>query len=55
MIQTIDLRGVQPSRAAYSSLVPRPKIDVSVAIGIANTLIDDVKARGSEALNNVKS
>jgi histidinol dehydrogenase len=52
MIQTIDLRGVQPSRAAYSSLVPRPKIDVSVAIGIANTLIDDVKARGSEALND---
>lgn len=50
MIQTIDLRGVQPTRAAFARLVPRPVVDVEAAMTVASKLIDDVKAHGAAAL-----
>ncbi len=51
MMQTIDLRGIQPNRAAFTSLVPRPAVDVSVALHVATELIDDVRSRGRAALD----
>ncbi|WP_426624377.1 histidinol dehydrogenase [Leifsonia sp. McL0607] len=50
MMNTIDLRGVQPTRAAFERLVPRPVVDVQVAMHVAGELIDDVRARGAAAL-----
>lgn len=50
MIQTIDLRGVQPTRAAFQRLVPRPVVDVQVAMSVAADLIADVRERGVLAL-----
>lgn len=50
MIQTIDLRGLQPNRSELIDLVPRALTDVSVALAAAQELIDDVRARGEEAL-----
>lgn len=50
MIQTIDLRGVQPTRAAFQRLVPRPVVDVQAAMSVASELIDDVRTRGVAAL-----
>lgn len=50
MIQTIDLRGVQPTRAVFQRLVPRPVVDVQVAMSVAAELIDDVRQRGLGAL-----
>lgn len=50
MIQTIDLRGVQPTRAAFQRLVPRPVVDVQVAMTVAADLIADVRERGVAAL-----
>ncbi|KQR54402.1 histidinol dehydrogenase [Leifsonia sp. Leaf336] len=50
MMNTIDLRGVQPTRAAFERLVPRPVVDVQVAMEVAAELIHDVRARGAAAL-----
>jgi histidinol dehydrogenase len=50
MMNTIDLRGVQPTRAAFERLVPRPVVDVQVAMQTAGELIHDVRTRGSVAL-----
>ncbi|MEN2737357.1 histidinol dehydrogenase [Microbacterium sp. X-17] len=50
MMQTIDLRGVQPTRAAFERLVPRPVVDIQVAVRVATELIEDVRARGAAAL-----
>ncbi|MFE4951484.1 histidinol dehydrogenase [Leifsonia sp. NPDC056665] len=50
MMQTIDLRGVQPTRAAFERLVPRPVVDIQVAVRVATELIDDVRTRGAAAL-----
>jgi histidinol dehydrogenase len=50
MMHTIDLRGVQPTRAAFERLVPRPVVDVQAAMSVAAQLIDDVRQRGSAAL-----
>jgi histidinol dehydrogenase len=50
MIQTIDLRGLQPNRSELIDLVPRALTDVSVALAAAQELIDDVRSRGEEAL-----
>jgi histidinol dehydrogenase len=50
MIQTIDLRGQNPSRAELLALVPRALTDVSVATAIATELIADVRERGELAL-----
>ncbi|MFP3465675.1 histidinol dehydrogenase [Leifsonia sp. SIMBA_070] len=52
MIQTIDLRGVQPTRAAFQRLVPRPVVDVQVAMSVASDLIADVRERGVAALRD---
>ena len=50
MIQTIDLRGLKPSRAELLALVPRSLTDVSAATAIAQDLITDVRKRGEVAL-----
>jgi histidinol dehydrogenase len=50
MIQTIDLRGSQPSRAELLALVPRSLTDVSAATAVAQDLIADVRERGELAL-----
>ncbi|WP_295128357.1 histidinol dehydrogenase [uncultured Leifsonia sp.] len=50
MMNTIDLRGVQPTRAAFERLVPRPVVDVQVAMQTAGELIHDVRTRGGAAL-----
>jgi len=50
MIQTIDLRGLKPSRAEMFTLLPRAQTDVSTAGIIAAELIADVRARGKAAL-----
>jgi histidinol dehydrogenase len=50
MMQTIDLRGVQPTRAAFERLVPRPVVDVQAAMQVAAGLIEEVRARGIAAL-----
>ncbi|MDR6970888.1 histidinol dehydrogenase [Leifsonia shinshuensis] len=52
MIQTIDLRGVQPTRAAFQRLVPRPVVDVQAAVAVASDLIADVRERGVTALRD---
>src|SRR5450830_512443 len=50
MIQTIDLRGLKPSRAELLDLVPRSHTDVAAATAVATELIDDVRRRGEAAL-----
>jgi histidinol dehydrogenase len=50
MIQTIDLRGLKPTRAELLALVPRSQTDVSAATAIATELIADVRSRGEAAL-----
>ena len=50
MIQTIDLRGIQPTAAALLAAVPRSATDVATASDIAAELIADVRARGAAAL-----
>ncbi|MCI0155854.1 histidinol dehydrogenase [Leifsonia shinshuensis] len=50
MMNTIDLRGVQPTRAAFERLVPRPVVDVRVAMTVADELIHEVRTRGAVAL-----
>ncbi|MBO1738649.1 histidinol dehydrogenase [Leifsonia sp. TF02-11] len=50
MMNTIDLRGIQPTRAAFERLVPRPVVDVRVAMTVAEELIHDVRERGAAAL-----
>jgi histidinol dehydrogenase len=50
MIQTIDLRGLKPTRAELLALVPRSQTDVTAATAIATELIADVRARGAAAL-----
>ncbi len=49
-MQTIDLRGLQPSRAELLDLVPRAQTDVAAAAASAAELIADVRARGEAAL-----
>src|SRR4051812_36329443 len=50
MIQTIDLRGIQPSGGEFRRLLPRPAVDVSVAVSVATELITAVREHGSVAL-----
>jgi histidinol dehydrogenase len=50
MMQTIDLRDLQPNRAELARLIPRAKTDVSAASAISAQLIADVRAQGEEAL-----
>jgi histidinol dehydrogenase len=51
MIQTIDLRGSRPSSAELRALVHRAEVDVTAAIPVASELIQDVRDRGVDALN----
>lgn len=50
MMQTIDLRGIQPSGEEFRRLLPRPAVDVSVATAAAAELINSVRHDGSAAL-----
>ncbi len=50
MMNTIDLRDRQPTRAEVAQLVPRAVTDVTAATAIASQLIDDVRERGEVAL-----
>ncbi len=50
MMQTIDLRALQPSKAELAQLVPRAVVDVASATATASQLIDDVRERGEAAL-----
>ena len=50
MMQTIDLRETQPSRAELARLAPRAVTDVTAASASAAELIADVRARGEQAL-----
>jgi histidinol dehydrogenase len=52
MMRTIDLRDSQPTRAELARLAPRAVTDVTVASTAAAELIDDVRARGSDALRD---
>ncbi len=50
MIQTLDLRGQNPTVAELVALIPRASVDVQQATETAVSLIEDVRARGSAAL-----
>ncbi|WP_082467591.1 histidinol dehydrogenase [Leifsonia sp. Leaf264] len=50
MMHTIDLRGRSHTAAELLALVPRAAVDVAVASEAASTLIEEVRAGGSEAL-----
>ncbi|QEO09982.1 histidinol dehydrogenase [Protaetiibacter larvae] len=52
MIQTLDLRGIRPSRAELGSLIPRAQVDVSFATSAAERLITEVRERGWAALQD---
>lgn len=52
MIQTIDLRGLPPTRAELPGLLPRAAVSVDVATAAAAALIADVRERGSAALHD---
>lgn len=49
-IQTIDLRGIQPTRAELLHRIPRPVIDIAVASEAAQRLIGEVRSEGETAL-----
>ena len=50
MLRTIDLRGTRPTQRELLALVPRAATDVSAALEVVRTLIDDVRERGEAAL-----
>lgn len=50
MITTIDLRNNQTSPRDLRTLVPRARVDIAHALSFAGELIDDVRARGIDAL-----
>jgi histidinol dehydrogenase len=50
MITTIDLRGTAHTAGELSRLLPRALVDVTAATATAAELIDDVRARGAQAL-----
>ena len=52
MIQTTDLRGLQPTHADLLALVPRSHVDVSAATESARQLIAAVRERGADALRD---
>jgi histidinol dehydrogenase len=52
MMRTLDLRGTRPSRSEFLALLPRPSLDVDVAIEVAASLISDVREGGSRALRD---
>jgi histidinol dehydrogenase len=50
MMQTLDLRNTQPTKAELARLAPRATIDVTTASAAAAELIADVRNRGVAAL-----
>ena len=50
MLQRIDLRGVNTSRAVLADRLPRAALNVEKAMEIVAPLIEDVRARGGAAL-----
>lgn len=50
MLRTIDLRGRDLSPADLAAALPRPEVDVAVAVEAAASLIADVRDRGAAAL-----
>jgi histidinol dehydrogenase len=50
MLQTIDLRGIVPSREAYRNAVPRAAHEASDTTGVVIELIEAVRRDGSAAL-----
>jgi histidinol dehydrogenase len=48
VLRTLDLSGVD---GPYRSRLPRGKFDVEAAVAIVRPIVDDVAARGAEALN----
>ena len=50
MMQTIDLRDLQPNRSELAGLIPRATTDVSIAAKISAELIAEVRAEGEAAL-----
>ncbi|TQL48139.1 histidinol dehydrogenase [Homoserinimonas aerilata] len=50
MIQTIDLRGLEPSASELLALIPRSLTDVSAASAVAEQLIGEVRSGGTDAL-----
>lgn len=53
MLQRIDLRGVNTSRAVLAERLPRASLNVEKAMGIVAPLIEDVRARGGAALRDL--
>ena len=53
MLQRIDLRGVNTSRAVLAERLPRAALNVEKAMGIVAPLIEDVRARGGKALRDL--
>ncbi|PWC07853.1 histidinol dehydrogenase [Mycetocola zhujimingii] len=49
-IQTIDLRGIQPTRAELLQRIPRPIVNIAVASEAAERLISEVRLEGESAL-----
>ena len=50
MLRTIDLRGRDLGATELAAALPRPEVDVAVAVEAAATLIADVRERGGAAL-----
>ena len=53
MLQRIDLRGVNTSRAVLADRLPRAALNVEKAMEIVAPLIEDVRARGGAALRDL--
>jgi histidinol dehydrogenase len=50
MMQTLDLRDSQPSRAELARLIPRSQVDVTSVVPAARELIAEVRDRGVDAI-----
>jgi histidinol dehydrogenase len=53
MISTIDLRGSHPTARELRRLVPRASVDVASASADAARIVEDVRARGVDALQEL--
>ena len=50
IIRKVDLRGQRFDSASVNKLVPRAAVDISMAVEQIRPLLDDVRARGAEAV-----
>lgn len=53
IIRKVDLRGQRFDSASVNKLVPRAAVDISMAVEQIRPLLDDVRARGAEAVVEV--